>query len=499
MELGPTKGDKMVLPISVRQRELFDEGWKFCLGDPPGVAEGAVAARAFDDSAWREVTLPHDWSIEGPAPFDSENPSGSGGGYVPGGVGWYRKAFHLPAELHDKRVWIEFDGVYKNADAYLNGQHLGFHPYGYTSFYYDLTPHLHPDGHNVLVVRVDDSTLPDSRFFTGAGIYRHTWLSIMAPCHIAHWGAHACTPRTGPDYTRVDVMVRVCNETAKERLCTLVTRVVDREGHVVAERQSLHAIPARGEHRIPQRLFVDAPHRWSLEDPYLYTVYNELMDDEEVVDDHAIPLGIREIDFDADRGFSLNGQHVKLNGVCLHHDGGCVGAAVPERVWERRLELLKQMGCNAIRSSHYPPAPEFLDLCDRMGFLVMDEAFDEWRQGKVLYSYHQYYDQWAEDDLVSMLRHDRNHPSIVLWSVGNEVPEQSRPEGAEILRSLIEIVRREDPTRPITSACDHMNSPTPTTLEFAELLDVVGYNYVDRWGELKECTAPQKLDTFRGH
>ena len=190
--------------------------------------------------------------------------------------------------------------------------------------------------------------------------------------------------------------------------------------------------------------------------------------------------------FDADRGFALNGQHVKLNGVCLHHDGGCVGAAVPERVWERRLELLKQMGCNAIRTSHYPPAPEFLDLCDRMGFLVMDEAFDEWRQGKVLYGYHQYFDEWSEEDLLSMLRRDRNHPSIVLWSVGNEVPEQSRPEGAEILRQLIEIVRREDPTRPITSACDHMNSPTPTTLEFAGLLDVVGYNYVDRWGELEE-------------
>ena len=189
-----------------------------------------------------------------------------------------------------------------------------------------------------------------------------------------------------------------------------------------------------------------------------------LMDGDEIVDDDAIPLGIREISFDADHGFALNGQHIKLNGVCLHHDGGCVGAAVPERVWERRLELLKQMGCNAIRSSHYPPAPEFLDLCDRMGFLVMDEAFDEWRQGKVLYSYHQYFDEWSEEDLVSMLRRDRNHPSIVLWSVGNEVPEQSRPEGAEILRQLIEIVRREDPTRPITSACDHMNSPTPTTL-----------------------------------
>ncbi len=465
----------------VRRRELFDEGWKFCLGDRPDAAEANA-----DDAAWRVLDLPHDWSIEGPSPFDEHHPSGSGGGYVRGGVGWYRKAFQLPPEAHGKTVWIELDGVYKNADVYLNGQHLGFHPYGYTSFYYDLTPYLNPSGTNVLAVRVDDSAQPDSRFFSGAGIYRHVWLSIMSPWHIAHWGTFAWAPRIGPDYARVELVTRVRNETAAEKLCTLVSRLLDSQGNTVAERQSTHAIPARGEHTIAHRLFVDQPHLWSLEDPYLYTIYNMVKNGEEVFDDEAIPWGIREINFDADHGFALNGKHVKLNGVCLHHDGGCVGAAVPERVWERRLELLKAMGCNAIRSSHYPPAPEFLDLCDRMGFLMMDETFDEWKLGKVLYSYHQYFDQWFEQDLVSMLQRDRNHPSIVLWSVGNEIPEQSRPEGAEMLRKMIEIVRREDPTRPVTSACDHMSSPTPTTLEFAGLLDVVGYNYVDRWGELRE-------------
>ena len=250
----------MVFPISIRQRELFDEGWKFCLGDPPGVAEGAVAARAFDDSAWREVTLPHDWSIEGPAPFDERHPSGSGGGYVPGGVGWYRKAFQLPAEMHGKRVWIEFDGVYKNADVYLNGQRLGFHPYGYTSFYYDLTPHLHPDGQNVLAVRVDDSTLPDSRFFTGAGIYRHTWLSTLAPYHIAHWGVAAQTPRIGPDVPGLCAGRRDGPGVQRDRQREAVHVGHPRGGRGGPCRRRAPVAPRHPRARrarIPQRLFVD--------------------------------------------------------------------------------------------------------------------------------------------------------------------------------------------------------------------------------------------------
>ena len=470
----------------IRWRGSFDRGWKFHQGDASGAEQ-----LGYDDAGWRRLDLPHDWSIEGP--FDQNHPCGGGGGYLPGGVGWYRKVFRLPPTATGSTVWIEFDGVYKNADVYLNGHHLGFHPYGYTSFHYDLTPYLNRDGTNILAVCVDDSTQPDARWYTGAGIYRHVWLSAMAPLHVAHWGTFALTHQITAEFARLEVLTRVQNETAVEKLCTLVTRIVDPEGNTVAEHQAVHPIAASGEHTFAQRLFVEQPRLWSVEDPYLYTVCNVVKEGNEEVDDDRVPLGIRDIRFDADRGFFLNGKQVKLNGVCLHHDGGCVGAAVPERVWERRLKLLKAMGCNAIRSSHYPPAPEFLDLCDRMGFLVMDESFDEWKRGKFLYGYHDYYDEWAAEDMRSMLRRDRNHPSIVLWSVGNEIPEQSHPEGPAMLQELIEIVRQEDPSRPVTSACDHMSSPTPTLPEFAALLDVVGYNYVDRWGELKErCYADDR-------
>jgi beta-galactosidase len=463
-----------------RGRQRFDADWRFHLGDASDGQDPAL-----DDAGWRVLDLPHDWSIEGE--FSEDHPAGGGGGYLPGGIGWYRKAFGLPEEDRGLSATALFDGVYKNCDVYLNGQHLGYHPYGYTSFFYDLTPHLrYGDEENVLAVRVDDSTQPDGRWYSGAGIYRHVWLHLAGPLHVPVWGTFVRTSQMNDTVTRVDLVTQVRNDSATEERCVLETCLLDADGEPVAQREDRHPIAPGETHAFTQRLFMHEPLLWSVDRPYMYTVQSRVKRGDEVADTYLTPFGVREIEFDADQGFLLNGERVKINGVCLHHDAGCVGAAVPERVWERRLEILKAMGCNGIRSSHYPPAPEFLDLCDRMGFLVMDELCDEWRMAKFAYGYHEVFDEWAEADLLSMLHRDRNHPSIVLWSVGNEIPEQTWPEGVEIVRRLVDIVHVEDPSRPATSACDNISAPTPTSIAFLEALDVVGYNYVDRWYEHQE-------------
>jgi beta-galactosidase len=462
-----------------RRRTLFDADWVFYKGDAAGSEEAE-----FDDKGWRNLDLPHDWSIEGP--FSEDAPCGGRGGYLPGGVGWYRRHFTMPAEDKGKKVIVEFDGVYRQSDVWLNGHHLGFHPYGYTSFHYDLTPYLAFGAENVLAVRVDNSAQPNSRWYTGSGIYRHVWLTSTALLHVAHWGTYVRTPVVSETVARVDVFTRVQNEGGDAKSCTLITTIVDAEGSVVATAEDTHPIASGASHEFIQRIRVSQPRLWSDEDPYLYGVVTLLKDGEQAVDETVTPLGIRDAVFAADRGFLLNGQPVKIHGVCLHHDGGCVGAAVPERVWERRLETLKKMGCNGIRSSHNPPAPEFLDLCDRMGFLVMDESFDEWRIGKVAYGYHEHFDDWAARDTVSMVHRDRNHPSIVLWSVGNEIPEQMDPEGVAALQTQVDLVHQEDPTRPVTSACDDIVAYVPATDAFLAALDVVGYNYVDRWAKRRE-------------
>ncbi len=458
---------------------LFDGDWRFAKGD----AEAALEV-AYDDGDWRSLSLPHDWSIEGP--FSQDVPAKSGG-YLPGGVGWYRKHFNMAPEDMDRRVWIEFDGVYKNADVWLNGHHLGFHPYGYTSFRYDLTLFLE-EGENVLAVRVDNSQQPDTRWYTGSGIYRHVWLVVTDSLHVDHWGTYVTTPSVAEDLATVAVTTWIKNNSAVERGCTLVTSVVDAAGAIAATEEVSQPIAPGERHEAYQMLALAIPHLWSIEDPYLYRIRSEIREgDGRIVDACDTPFGVRVAHFDAEQGFVLNGKQVKINGVCLHHDAGAVGAAVPERVLERRLEILKEMGCNGIRCSHNPPAPELLDMADRMGFVVMDEAFDEWKQARYTYGYHDIYDAWAAKDLLSMLHRDRNHPSVVLWSVGNEIPEQNRPEGVRRLKDLIDICHREDPTRPVTSACDRIEGPRafggPTHEEFLAALDVVGYNYVDRWEE----------------
>jgi beta-galactosidase len=431
------------------------------------------------------LNLPHDWSIEGD--FTETNPTGGSGGYLPAGIGWYRKSFALP-EWRGKKIVIEFDGVYMNCDVWINGNHLGNHPYGYTSFFHELTPFLvHGEEANVVSVRVDNSDQPNSRWYTGSGIYRHTWLTSCSPIHVVTWGTYVTTPLVTRELSMVQTSTKVANKTGGSRLISVRTKVIDGKGTAVAEQAAAADIPPGMEHEYTQDFRVEKPELWDPDSPRMYSVRNIITLGDEAVDEEETHFGIRAIAFDADRGFLLNDDKVIIKGVCLHHDAGCMGAAVPKRVLERRLRLLKEMGCNGIRMSHNPPSPEMLDLCDEIGFLVMEEAFDEWRiakekSGDARFGYHRYFDACALDDLAGMVRRDRNHPSIVLWSIGNEIPEQVHPSGAGLARDLAALCHREDPSRPVTSACDNIHAePAETTEAFLDALDVVGYNYVDRW------------------
>jgi beta-galactosidase len=468
---------------AIRTRNSFDFGWKFFKGDAPGAQEPGFA-----DEDWRDLDLPHDWSIEGPF---RKQPGSDTFGHLPTGIGWYRKHFYISEAYNNSKVIVEFDGIYQNSEVWINGQYLGRRPYGYISFYYDLSPYLKFDSENVMTVKVDNSSQPNCRWYSGSGIYRHTWLLVTNRLHVAYWGTFVTTPQVDPHVSIVQIKTKVQNEGRNSATCTLFTSILDQDGNVIqATDASQHIAANGGEYEFVQQVRVDQPHLWSPDDPYLYTVRSTVKEQGRAVDDYDTVLGIRGIAFDADKGFLLNGKPVKLNGVCLHHDGGSVGAAVPERVWERRLELLKAMGCNSIRTSHNPYATEFMDLCDRMGFLVMDEIFDEWKVPKpqtLDYGYQLYFDEWSERDIISFIRRDRNHPCVVLWSAGNEVGDQIVPAGVETLRRLIEIFHREDPTRLVTVGCDQIVAePAAVSSEFLSLLDVVGYNYVDRWRDRAE-------------
>ncbi len=467
-----------------RERYSMDPGWRFTTGDPAG-----AEAPGFDDGGWRLLDLPHDWSIEGTP--DEQAPGGGRIGYFPTGTGWYRKNFLLPETARGRRAWLEFDGVYMNSDVWVNGRHVGRRPYGYIGFAYDITPYL-VAGRNVIAVRVDNSAQPNSRWYTGSGIYRHVWLTLVDALHVAHWGTYVTTPAADTASATIEARTRIENEGAARRGATLRTRVLDGAGREVAAADTAIVVPAGASLEVTQRIVVSSPGLWSVETPSLYTLRSEVLDGDRLVDDPATTFGIRRIAYDADRGFLLNGVPVKMRGVNLHHDGGAVGAAVPERVWERRLEVLKSMGVNAIRTSHNPPAPEFLDLADRMGLLVMAEAFDEWTIGKVPEGYHLFFDEWSERDLTDFIVRDRNHPSIVLWSLGNEIGEQTTADGDRVLRRLIDIARRADTTRPLTTGNDQIYAdPVPARPAFLNALDIVGYNYVDRWHERRELYAEQ--------
>ncbi len=466
------------------RRNNFDRGWRFQLGDP----DGAQAA-SFDDHGWRELNLPHDWSIEGEV--SESAPARGNGGYLPTGIGWYRKTLTLPGSTAGKQVSIVFDGVYQRSEVWINGVSLGMRPYGFSTFSYDLTAHLAPHGKpNILAVRVDNSLQPNARWYTGSGIYRHVWLRVTDPLHIALWGVFASTPAVSKESANVEVKTSIQNAHSRSANFDLLTEILGPQGDIVQQSRLPCTVAQGAEQTYACTLPVSSPRLWSPATPTLYQVRSTILVGGQAVDGEITTFGIREAMFDADRGFVLNGERVKLNGVCVHGDGGSVGTAVPERVWERRLGLLQEMGCNAIRLTHNPPAPELLDMLDRMGFLVMAEAFDEWKQPKgqtPVYGYHRYFDEWSERDLAAMIERDRNHPSIVIWSAGNEVPDQTMPQGVATLKRLKDIVHRGDNTRPITVACDNIAAePRATLPAFLAELDVVGYNYADRWRDRRE-------------
>ncbi|HEY4990082.1 MAG TPA: glycoside hydrolase family 2 TIM barrel-domain containing protein [Opitutaceae bacterium] len=484
---------------SARERSLFDFGWRFQLGDIPG-----GESQNFDDSAWRPLDLPHDWSIEGP--YDEKAPAGGTGGYLPTGIGWYRKAFTVPEADRGRSVLVEFDGVYERSTVWVNGKELGTRPYGYSSFHYDLTPYLNYGGtRNVIAVRVDNSLQPNSRWYSGSGIYRHTWLLTAAPVHIAPWGVLVRTPEVSAASATVTVTTRLQNARSADARVEVRTLLLEAQpslppGVAPPSSSSAAVVTAEGEGEISATLVLPAPRLWSPDSPTLYTVRTEVLVAGEVVDSVDTVFGIRSVTFDVDRGLLINEVPVKMKGMCIHHDAGALGAAVPDAVLERRLRLLQEMGCNAIRCSHNPMAPEFYDLCDRLGIMVMDESFDEWtlRKPQLKSGYSDVFADWYARDVGDLIRRDRNHPSVMLWNAGNEIGEQTDPTGPAVLAKLIEIFHREDPTRPVTVAMDNVfNQSGPAATAFTDKLDIVGYNYVDRWGARRETQYSDDRTAYR--
>ncbi len=492
----------------------FDEGWKFNLGD-----SAAYSQPDFNDSSWRSLNLPHDWAIEGD--FSKENPSGTGGGALPGGIGWYRKTFTVLGYKEGEKVYIDFDGAYMNTTVYINGHELGTRPYGYASFSYDITPWL-KEGDNVIAVKVDNSDQPNSRWYSGCGIYRHVWLRKLDAIHVAQWGTYVTTSDITPDSATVNIATTVDNTSAADAEVTLTTRVIDPQGKVAATVTASDNIAAGKSATVNQTARVADPQLWSLDNPALYSVVTDVAVGGKTVDTYQTTTGIRTIEFTADKGFFLNGEQVKINGVCMHHDLGALGAAVNTRAIRRQLEILQEMGVNAYRASHNPPAPEVLALCDSMGILVMDEAFDMWRKRKTERDYARFFDEWHERDLTDLVTRDRNHPSIIMWSIGNEVLEQWSDAAADTLSleeanlilnfghgadklakdgdemsvnsmltaKLADIVKQLDPTRPVTAG---MNEPNPGNhLIKSGALDVIGLNYHDEWYDDAEKNYPGK-------
>lgn len=449
----------------------WDDGWRFLLGDP---AEAASAN--FDDTHWQPVLLPHDWAIA--TPIAKDNPGKGRMGYYGGGVGWYRKSFTLPAASVGKRVRVTFDGVYMNADVWINGHPLGRRPYGYVSFGHDLTPWLRGDGQpNLIAVRVDNSVQPSSRWYTGCGIYRHVWLTVTEATHIAPDGVFVTTPAVDSDRATVHVNTTIAHEGSAAVAATL-THTIRRGGKIVATFPAGERSVAKGgTATFDQEVELAHPDLWSPESPALYTLETTVAVAGRVIDRLETTFGVRRLEFTSDRGFFLNGRNMKLQGVCLHHDAGPVGAAVPEEVLRRRLRLLQEGGCNAIRTGHAPMAPEFYAMCDEMGLLVMAEMLDEWRVAKkdmAAAGYNTLFAEWSERDVADPVRRDRNHPSIFMWSVGNEVRENGTPEGVADARRLVGVVHRIDPTRPVTCGINYMAQANASG--FADAFDVTGYN-----------------------
>ena len=476
-------------PSSPRLTQSFDSAWRFLKSDAPGAEQPAFA-----DAAWRPLDVPHDWSIEGP--FAQTNPSTGLGAWLPSGIGWYRKHFSVPENSAGRRVFIEFDGVMANSDVWINGFNLGHRPYGYVGFQYELTGHLNFGGaDNVLAVRADTSAQPASRYYFGAGIYRHVRLVTTDPVHIAHWGAFVTTPQVSAAQATVHVQTTVTNQSGAARQISLQIALFDPAGKAAGQAETASQTLAPGSSaQFAQDLAVINPQRWDLDKPVLYSARAAVVSEGKALDEAVVPFGIREAVFKADTGFWLNGKNIKIKGVCLHQDGGAFGIAVPDGVWEQRFRALKEIGANAIRTAHNPPDPAFLDICDRMGFLVMDEMFDCWTVGKYNdKDYHLYFNDWSLIDTRDTVQRDRNHPSIILYSAGNEIHDT--PNAAlslRILAGLVKTFHENDPSRAVTQALFRPNTSHDYDNGLADLLDVIGTNYRD-----EELLAAQRQKPTR--
>ncbi len=453
----------LFLPVEAQRRINFDFDWKFVMDDNQKFAE-----LGYTDQQWEGVQLPHDWNIK--MKFDK---AGNGSAaYLPGTIGWYRKSFTVPKNYAGKHITILFDGIFHQSDVYINGQHLGFRPYGFCSIEYDLTPYLKVGADNVIAVRVN-CTGDRPRWYAGSGIYRHTWLQVVDPVHIAPYGTYITTPSVTDAKAEIQIVSTVNNATDKKQIVSISQRILDNSGkQVVQSTAEKLTVNAKTVSEVKQVVSLASPKRWSIESPVLYTAETTVKVNGKVTDIYTTPFGIRTFKFDANKGFFLNDQQVKLKGMCLHQDAGSLGVAVPDRSYERRLEILKEYGCNAIRCAHNQPSPEFLDMCDRMGFVVIDEAFDKWKSG----FYEKYFDEWWRKDLENMILRDRNHPSIVLWSIGNEVQEawDGGDAGVERANMLQDFVHRIEPTRPATLAAQNNHQG-----KFSGVTDVIGYNYLE--------------------
>lgn len=462
-------------------RSSFNKGWTFHLGDVP-----AAMQSNFVDHSWRKLDLPHDWSIE--LPFDSTSPTGTGGGALRGGIGWYRKTFLLPATDRNRKVYIEFDGVYRNSKVWINGIFIGARPNGYISFRYDLTPHLEfGDTKNVIVVKVDNSKQPNSRWYSGSGIYRNVWLVKTGNVSVDYSGTDITTPSVSGSAASVLVKTKIISD-RKVSAVDVLTSIYDPSGKLVAT-ASRKSVPIDSSAEVSQLFSLKSVSRWSLESPKLYKAVTRVSAGGRLQDAYTTRFGIRTFRFDVDKGFFLNDKWVKIRGVCNHHDLGCLGTAINRSALKRQLQLLKDMGCNGIRTSHNPPAPELLDLCDEMGFIVMDESFDMWKRAKSTFDYSLDWDQWHARDLQDFIKRDRHHPSIFMWSIGNEIYEQwsekGDTSGRPLIRHLHSLVRALDTTRPTVTANNETN-PWNNLLQ-TNTTELIGYNYHhQKWDSVHE-------------
>ena len=462
----------------VERKQLFDYDWKFFLGDAPD-----AKSNNFNDESWRKLDLPHDWGIEGKV--NPKNPTGGGGGYFPAGIGWYRKTFQASDAWKTNKIAIYFEGVYMNSEVFINGKSLGVYPYGYSSFSYDLTPYLHFGKENVIAVRVDNSQQINSRWYSGSGIYRHVWMMVTNPIHVAHWGAAISTPVVSAKKATVLVKTKLKNETSSTQSILVKTIIWNKNSKSVGNGQLNVELPANSEKEITQTINISNPLLWTPETPDLYQAQIQVLKEKKILDDTKTNFGIRSIRFTAENGFQLNGKTVKINGGCVHHDNGCLGSAAFDRAEERKIELLKAGGFNAVRTSHNPPSEAFLNACDRLGLLVMDESFDCWKIGKNNNDYSKYFNEWWQRDLETMVLRDRNHPSIIMWSIGNEIPERGDHSAIETAKILAGAIKKIDTARPITSAIVDNGKDWSKFDTLMAVHDVAGYNY-HLWSALSD-------------